>query len=221
MASTAQQQQQPLALFSSSAVSSALSPSSSSAASAYQQQQQQQQHQQQNCIYSAYIINKAGGLIFHYQQQQTAINHPKLTSNELLVLAGTFHGIHVISSKLQPLGLGASTASASTVPSAGVSSASAASSSQPNSANQGITHLLADTFQLLCHQSRTGVKFLLTASPQHPDTRRLWAVVGERLPGLYADWAMKNPFYQPEMPVRCQLFDREVQRLFADEVLPL
>ena len=218
MASTAPQQQ-PLALFSSSAVSAALSPSAANVTAAYQQQQQQQS---QNCIYSAYIINKAGGLIFHYQQQQTAVNHPKLTSNELLVLAGTFHGIHVISSKLQPLGLAGAAGSpsaAAAVPSAGVSSASAAS--QSNSANQGITHLLADTFQLLCHQSPTGVKFLLTASPQHPDARRLWAVVGERLPGLYADWAMKNPFYQPEMPVRCQLFDREVQRLFADEVLPL
>ena len=24
---------------------------------------------------------------------------------------------------------------------------------------------------------------------------------------LYADWVLKNPFYETEMPVRCDLFD--------------
>lgn len=41
-------------------------------------------------IYSLYIINKAGGLIYHLDFPNDHI--PKLTSNEYLVLAGTFHG---------------------------------------------------------------------------------------------------------------------------------
>jgi len=27
---------------------------------------------------------------------------------------------------------------------------------------------------------------------------------------LYADYVMKNPFYQTEMPVRCEAFDRKL-----------
>lgn len=40
-------------------------------------------------IYSIYIINKAGGLVY----QKDFTNHlEKLSSNDYLVLAGTFHG---------------------------------------------------------------------------------------------------------------------------------
>jgi len=31
-----------------------------------------------------------------------------------------------------------------------------------------------------------------------------------RIYELYADYVMKNPFYQPEMPVRCEAFDRHL-----------
>ena len=27
---------------------------------------------------------------------------------------------------------------------------------------------------------------------------------------LYADYVMKNPFYQMEMPIRCEAFDRKL-----------
>lgn len=40
-------------------------------------------------IISLYIINKAGGLIY---QKDYADGVSKLTSNEYLVFAGTFHG---------------------------------------------------------------------------------------------------------------------------------
>ena len=52
-------------------------------------------------IYSVYIINKAGGLIY---QKDYAEGLNKLTSNEYLVLAGTFHGINAIASKISPTG---------------------------------------------------------------------------------------------------------------------
>ena len=51
------------------------------------------------CI-SLYIINKAGGLIY---QKDYAEGVSKLTSNEYLVLAGTFHGIHALASKISPV----------------------------------------------------------------------------------------------------------------------
>ena len=40
-------------------------------------------------VHAVLIINKAGGLIFQLDLHN---GHPKLTTNEYLVLAGTFHG---------------------------------------------------------------------------------------------------------------------------------
>jgi hypothetical protein len=40
-------------------------------------------------IFSIYIINKAGGLVYNKDYSEGL---SKLTSNEYLVLAGTFHG---------------------------------------------------------------------------------------------------------------------------------
>lgn len=51
---------------------------------------------------SLWIINKAGGLI--YQSEHFPYSSPsRLTSNEYLVLAGTLHGIHAITAKLNPV----------------------------------------------------------------------------------------------------------------------
>ncbi|KAI8388665.1 Sybindin-like protein [Radiomyces spectabilis] len=85
-------------------------------------------------IYSLYIINKAGGLVY---QKDFADQLEKLSSNEYLVLAGTFHGVHAITSKISPV---------------------------HNSS--GIEMLEADKFRLYCFQTLTGTKFLLITSPQ-------------------------------------------------------
>ncbi|KAF8969870.1 transport protein particle complex subunit [Flammula alnicola] len=52
-------------------------------------------------IFSLWIINKAGGLVY---QRNFADGLAALTSNEYLVLAGTLHGIHAITSRLSPMG---------------------------------------------------------------------------------------------------------------------
>lgn len=101
-------------------------------------------------IYSLYIINKAGGLVY---QRDFAEQLEKLSSNDYLVLAGTFHGyeldtiyarnrdsplnqlfhsVHAITSKISP------------VPS-----------------SSGIEVLEAETFKLVCTQTLTG-----TVQPQ-------------------------------------------------------
>ncbi|POW00814.1 hypothetical protein PSTT_12889 [Puccinia striiformis] len=51
-----------------------------------------------NTTFSLWIINKAGG-----QKTYAEGLLPQLTSNDYLVLAGTFHGIHAITSKLSPV----------------------------------------------------------------------------------------------------------------------
>lgn len=38
-------------------------------------------------------------------------------------------------------------------------------------------------------------------------------VLLKRIYELYADYALKNPFYSLEMPIRCELFDTSLQNL--------
>jgi trafficking protein particle complex subunit 4 len=58
-----------------------------------------------------------------------------------------------------------------------------------------------------CFNTQTGIKFLLfTDTLQTGVTEATMRRVYE----LYADYVMKNPFYQLEMPVRCDMFDRKL-----------
>ncbi|KAI8813377.1 Sybindin-like protein [Cladochytrium replicatum] len=102
-------------------------------------------------IYSVFIINKAGGLIYN---KEFAEGLAKLSTNEYLVLAGTFHGVHAITSRISPV---------------------------PNST--GIEMLQADTFKLHCFQTATGTKFLLAADPNHQNVdaalRRVYEVYAD------------------------------------------
>lgn len=50
---------------------------------------------------SLWIINKAGGLIYNVDYSKTPSG---LSSNDYLILAGTLHGIHAITSRLSPTG---------------------------------------------------------------------------------------------------------------------
>ncbi|CAG8457387.1 15838_t:CDS:2 [Funneliformis mosseae] len=79
----------------------------------------------------------AGGLIY---QKDFSEGLNKLTSNEYLVLAGTFHGVHAITSKISPV---------------------------RNATSSGLEVLEADTFKLCCYQTLTGTKFLIIAEPTH------------------------------------------------------
>ena len=68
--------------------------------------------------------------------------------------------------------------------------------------------LESSSFRLTCFQTFTGTKFLLFTEPQQPNVD----IIIRRVYELYADYVMKNPFYQMEMPVRCEAFDRELMK---------
>lgn len=53
----------------------------------------------------------------------------------------------------------------------------------------------------------TGIKFLVVADPKQQNMDLLL----KRIYELYADFALKNPFYSLEMPIRCELFDTNLQ----------
>ncbi|KAI8917631.1 hypothetical protein PhCBS80983_g05497 [Powellomyces hirtus] len=128
-------------------------------------------------LHALLIINKAGGLIYN---RDFTDGLAKLTTNEYLVMAGTFHGVHAITSRISPV---------------------------PGSS--GMEVLETDTFKIFCFQTLTGVKFLLITDPSQPNADATTRKVYE----LYADYVMKNPFYNPEMPIRIELFDSNVQKL--------
>lgn len=129
------------------------------------------------------IINKAGGLIY---TRTFAPGLQKLDSNDYLILAGTFHGIHAISRSINP---------APPVP-------PTPGSRKP--LTTGIESVESSHFRLTCFQTPTGVKFLLFTSPEQPNTE----IVVRRCYEVYGDYVMKNPFYSMEMPIRVEKFDR-------------
>lgn len=47
---------------------------------------------------------------------------------------------------------------------------------------------------------------MIFAEPNQPNID----VVVKRVYELYADYVMKNPFYQIEMPIRCEAFERNL-----------
>ncbi|EGD96193.1 sybindin-like family protein [Trichophyton tonsurans CBS 112818] len=151
-------------------------------------------------VYSLVIINKAGGLIY---QRDFQAGLQKLSTNDYLVFAGTFHGVHAITRSLTPVfpysAPATSNTSASTIP---------MTSTLPNPGlpKTGLEVLDTERFRLTCFQTVTGTKFLLFTDPLMPNVDSVIAKIYE----LYADYVMKNPFYQLEMPVRCESFDRHL-----------
>ncbi|KAK9805407.1 hypothetical protein WJX73_002137 [Symbiochloris irregularis] len=71
----------------------------------------------------------------------------------------------------------------------------------------GIELLQADTFDLHCFQALTGIKFLAMTEPQTPDVANLLRYT---IYDLYADYALKNPFYEVDQRIKCELFDNHL-----------
>ncbi|KAL6869151.1 hypothetical protein ACO1O0_000474 [Amphichorda felina] len=135
-------------------------------------------------VFALIIINKAGGLIYN-KNFHDGLN--KISTNDYLVLAGTFHGVHAITARLNPL----------------------KAQSQPGmrpDPPSGLEVLETENFRMQCFNTLTGTKFLLFT-----DTTQINVdVTMRKIYDLYADYVMKNPFYSLEMPIRCEIFDRKL-----------
>ncbi|KAL3817680.1 hypothetical protein ACHAXA_002829 [Cyclostephanos tholiformis] len=138
-----------------------------------------------------FIVNKSGGLILHRPLGPTA---PKISTNEWLRIGSTFHSLHAIAAEATPVKLPGNKNSAG--------------------ADDGIEQIEGRGIILKCLQTRTGIKFVLTAEPGTPG---IDAVLRE-IYVLYSDCALKDPFYELEMPIRCELFTNAVDSLI-DQVV--
>jgi len=103
---------------------------------------------------------------------------PTITTNEKIVLASIFYPLFALAVQLSP-----------------------------EQGSSGIREIETDTFKLHCHQTLTGVKFVVVADRNQAGVDQLLDKIYE----LYADFALKNPFYSLEMPIRADLFEEQLQ----------
>ncbi|ESP03514.1 hypothetical protein LOTGIDRAFT_237630 [Lottia gigantea] len=77
----------------------------------------------------------------------------------------------------------------------------------PEQRSSGIELLETDTFKLHCFQTMTGIKFMVITDPKQTAVD----IFLKKLYEVYSDFALKNPFYSLDMPIRCELFDNNLQ----------
>ncbi len=53
-----------------------------------------------------------------------------------------------------------------------------------------------------------GIKFVATATPGTLEVEAFLQLVYE----LYSDYVIKNPFYEMDMPIRCDLFNKHLDK---------
>lgn len=70
----------------------------------------------------------------------------------------------------------------------------------------GLEVMETENFRLQCFNTMTGTKFLVFTDTTQANVD----VTTRRVYELYADYVMKNPFYQLEMPIRCEMFERKL-----------
>ena len=146
------------------------------------------------------IINKYGSMMF----SQDFTRSSKVSSNDSLRMASTFHGLHAISCEISPV---------------------------PGSS--GILEIETPSFRLKCLQTPTGLKlsfffffffsfsnsllvrFYVVAHPHNVDGRALDTLLGE-IYALFCDFVLKNPFYEPDQPVRAAKFETALDKLIRN-----
>jgi len=77
--------------------------------------------------------------------------------------------------------------------------------------SSGIEKIETETLKLQCFQTLTGLKIVLTAAALQ--VQPSLDVVLRQIYELYADYVLKNPFYELDMPIRCELFTIHVTQL--------
>jgi hypothetical protein len=75
--------------------------------------------------------------------------------------------------------------------------------------DDGIESLVAGGLGLHCFQTRTGIKFVITAEPGTSDM----SLVLKEIYVLYTECVLKDPWYEIDMPIRSELFSQSIDAL--------
>lgn len=68
-----------------------------------------------------------------------------------------------------------------------------------------------NSFRLRCFETPTCTKFIITTNKA--TTESVEVAFLQQIYQMYADYAMKNAFYTVEMPIKCHLFEQELNKL--------
>ncbi|KAJ8439233.1 hypothetical protein Cgig2_030168 [Carnegiea gigantea] len=170
-------------------------------------------------IYSLYIINKSGGLIFYKDYGSAG----RMDTNDTLRLASLWHSMHAISQQLSPVSgcTGIELLEADTFdlhcfqaltvvklvieayPKGPSTGGAAVGSKLPWFSSCSAFREAPESICILCAVRFNGTKFFVVCEPGTPHMENLLKHIYE----LYTDYVLKNPFYEMEMPIRCELFD--------------
>lgn len=175
-------------------------------------------------VFALLIISKAGSLIYHRtfptassgsQPTTGTLGLPgttSLTTNDYLILAGTFHGVHAITKNLTPKFPAFSASSADEPPPQNANGVREKTPGfrypVPEAPVTGIESLESSFFRLTVFQSMTGTKFLLFTDPSMPNTDGMIRGIYER----YADHVCKNPFWPVDNPIRLDGWERALSQ---------
>ncbi|TRY93645.1 hypothetical protein DNTS_021144 [Danionella cerebrum] len=178
-------------------------------------------------IFSVYVVNKAGGLIYQYDnyvpraETEKTFSFPldlvlKIHDEKVVVSFGQRDGIRVGHAILSINGAdvnGKYTVGGKEIleylkdPTNYPVLFAIGSQLSPEVGSSGIELLETDVFKLHCFQTLTGIKFIVLADPRQSGIDALLRKIYE----IYSDFALKNPFYSLEMPIRCELFDQNLK----------
>ena len=125
-----------------------------------------------------FIVNSNGGLMFNKGLSTASL--PTQSINDMLRIASTFHSIHEITKQMSPNKEGCT----------------------------GIQKIETGSFVLHSLSTLTGVKFVVTSTPETQGVEKFAASVYE----LYADYVLKNPFYELDQPINVELFSSAVDK---------
>nr|PVC52530.1 hypothetical protein MACL_00000718 [Theileria orientalis] len=113
-----------------------------------------------------------------------------LSSNDIIRLASTFHGLSTISVKL---------------------------CSPKLNDNNPIFPQPKDSYRLQCLETLTGLCIFMVCDFNGPSKAHLNVMLGY-IYELYSDYVQKCPFHQVDMPIRSRQFDEQIALYFKDWV---
>ena len=132
-------------------------------------------------------MNNSGGLVYYRPLSPIA---PHIDTNESLRIASTLHSLHAIAAEAAPVRL-------------------PKNKNLRTGADDGIEVIDAGGMVLQLMQTRTGMKFMITSTKTMHDLSEILREIYL----LYVDCALKNPFYELDMPIKVDLFNRGVDLL--------
>jgi len=118
-------------------------------------------------------------------QNDIGVPRQGVTTNDKIRWASTFHALSSMAAQISPVSGGR--------------------------AVQGIEMVGFGEFNLFCKHTLTGLQFILIASSGV--SKRAAEDVLRAVYQVYADYALKNPFYAVDMPIRLTGFNRGIRQV--------